>query len=48
MINGFPDLTLALVGPKVGESSRSAVGLAELHFGIPVVIEGDGEGERAV
>jgi hypothetical protein len=41
VINGFSDLILKLYGPKKGAHSRSAVGLAELPFGIPVEIEGE-------
>jgi hypothetical protein len=43
VINGFSDLILELYGPEVGAHSRSAVGLAELPFNIPVEIEGDVE-----
>ena len=43
MINGFSDLILDLFGPVVGAHSRSAVGLAELPFDIPVEIEGEVE-----
>jgi hypothetical protein len=41
VINGFSDLILDLFGPDVGAHSRSAVGLAELPFDIPVEIEGE-------
>jgi enamine deaminase RidA (YjgF/YER057c/UK114 family) len=41
VINGFSDLILELYGPDVGAHSRSAVGLAELPFDIPVEIEGE-------
>ena len=41
VINGFSDLILELYGPEVGHHSRSAVGLAELPFGIPVEIEAE-------
>ncbi|HSV53657.1 MAG TPA: RidA family protein [Burkholderiaceae bacterium] len=41
VINGFSDLILELFGPEVGAHARSAVGMAELPFGIPVEIEGD-------
>lgn len=41
VINGFSDLILELFGPEVGAHSRSAVGLAELPFDIPVEIEGE-------
>ena len=43
VINGFSDLILELFGPEVGAHARSAVGMAELPFGIPVEIEGEGE-----
>jgi hypothetical protein len=43
VINGFSDLILELFGPIVGAHSRSAVGLAELPFDIPVEIEGEVE-----
>ena len=39
VINGFSDLILELYGPVIGAHSRSAVGLAELPFNIPVEIE---------
>jgi hypothetical protein len=41
VINGFSDLILELFGPDVGAHCRSAVGLAELPFDIPVEIEGE-------
>lgn len=43
VINGFSDLILELYGPVVGAHSRSAVGMAELPFDIPVEIEGEVE-----
>lgn len=43
VMNGFSDLILQLFGPEVGAHSRSAVGLAELPFNIPVEIEGEVE-----
>jgi len=43
VVNGFSDLILELFGPDVGAHSRSAVGLAELPFNIPVEIEGEVE-----
>lgn len=43
VINGFSDLILELFGPEIGAHSRSAVGLAELPFNIPVEIEGEVE-----
>ena len=41
VINGFSDLILALYGPERGAHVRSAVGMAELPFNIPVEIEGE-------
>jgi hypothetical protein len=41
VINGFTDLIVDLFGPELGAHARSAVGLAELPFGIPVEIEGE-------
>ncbi len=41
VINGCSDLILELFGPDVGAHSRSAVGMAELPFDIPVEIEGE-------
>jgi enamine deaminase RidA (YjgF/YER057c/UK114 family) len=43
VINGFSDLILELYGPAVGAHARSAVGMAELPFDIPVEIEGEVE-----
>ena len=43
VINGFSDLILELFGPEVGAHSRSAVGMAELPWNIPVEIEGEVE-----
>jgi enamine deaminase RidA (YjgF/YER057c/UK114 family) len=43
VINGFSDLILELFGPTIGAHSRSAVGMAELPFNIPVEIEGEVE-----
>ena len=43
VINGFSDLVIELFGPEVGAHARSAVGMAELPFGIPVEIEGEVE-----
>ena len=43
VINGFSDLILELYGSEVGAHSRSAVGMAELPFDIPVEIEGEVE-----
>ena len=41
VINGFSDLILQLWGDDAGAHARSAVGMAELPFGIPVEIEGE-------
>ncbi|WPH14150.1 RidA family protein [Variovorax paradoxus] len=43
VINGFSDLVLELFGPEIGAHARSAVGMAELPFNIPVEIEGEVE-----
>jgi enamine deaminase RidA (YjgF/YER057c/UK114 family) len=43
VINGFSDVVLELFGPERGAHCRSAVGLAELPFDIPVEIEGEVE-----
>jgi enamine deaminase RidA (YjgF/YER057c/UK114 family) len=43
VINGFTDLILEVFGPERGAHARSAVGLAELPFDIPVEIEGEVE-----
>lgn len=45
VINGFSELILELFGPERGQHCRSAVGMAELPFGIPVEIEGEVEFE---
>jgi len=39
VINGFSDLILELYGADIGAHARSAVGMAELPFNIPVEIE---------
>lgn len=39
VINGFTELIVAVFGPERGAHARSAVGLAELPFRIPVEIE---------
>jgi enamine deaminase RidA (YjgF/YER057c/UK114 family) len=41
VINGCSDLILELYGPARGAHARSAVGMAELPFGIPVEIEAE-------
>lgn len=43
VINGFSDLILELYGPETGQHARSAVGLAELPWNIPVEIEAEVE-----
>ena len=43
VINGFTELIVAVFGPERGAHARSAVGLAELPFRIPVEIEGEVE-----
>ncbi|HET7036232.1 MAG TPA: RidA family protein [Thermomicrobiaceae bacterium] len=43
VINGCSELILQLYGPGAGAHARSAVGLAELPFGIPVEIEAEVE-----
>lgn len=43
VINGCSDLILALWGAEAGAHARSAVGMAELPFGIPVEIEAEVE-----
>jgi len=46
VINGFSDLILELYGNEIGQHARSAVGMAELPFGIPVEIEAEVEISR--
>lgn len=41
VINGLTDLIVEVFGPSVGSHARSAVGMAELPFNIPVEIEGE-------
>ena len=43
VINGCSDLILQLWGGEAGAHARSAVGMAELPFGIPVEIEAEVE-----
>ncbi len=43
VINGFSDLILEIFGHEIGAHARSAVGMAELPFDIPVEIEGEVE-----
>jgi enamine deaminase RidA (YjgF/YER057c/UK114 family) len=46
VINGFTDLILQVFGAETGAHARSAVGMAELPFNIPVEIEGEVELHR--
>lgn len=39
VINGFTDLVLAVWGPEAGRHARSAIGAAQLPFGVPVEVE---------
>jgi enamine deaminase RidA (YjgF/YER057c/UK114 family) len=41
VINGFSDLIVELFGAEAGAHARSAVGMAELPFNIPVEVEGE-------
>jgi enamine deaminase RidA (YjgF/YER057c/UK114 family) len=41
VINGFSDLILEVFGPEVGGHARSAIGVAELPWGIPVEVEAE-------
>ena len=41
VINGFTDLIVSVFGPDRGAHARSAIGVAELPFRIPVEIEGE-------
>jgi enamine deaminase RidA (YjgF/YER057c/UK114 family) len=43
VINGFTDLIMEVYGPQRGLHARSAVGMAQLPFDIPVEIEGEVE-----
>jgi enamine deaminase RidA (YjgF/YER057c/UK114 family) len=43
VINGCSDLILELYGPQRGAHARSAVGMAELPFDVPVEIEAEVE-----
>jgi enamine deaminase RidA (YjgF/YER057c/UK114 family) len=45
VMNGFSELILELFGPDRGAHSRSAVGMAELPFDLPVEIEAEIEVE---
>jgi enamine deaminase RidA (YjgF/YER057c/UK114 family) len=41
VINGFTDLIVDVFGAEAGAHARSAVGMAELPFDIPVEVEGE-------
>jgi enamine deaminase RidA (YjgF/YER057c/UK114 family) len=41
VINGFSDLILDVYGPEVGAHARSAIGVAELPFGMLVEVEAE-------
>lgn len=41
VINGFTDLVVEVFGQDAGAHARSAVGMAELPFDIPVEVEGE-------
>ena len=41
VVNGFSDLIIEVWGREAGRHGRSAVGVAELPFGIPVEIEAE-------
>jgi enamine deaminase RidA (YjgF/YER057c/UK114 family) len=43
VINGFSDLIIKIWGEEAGKHARSAVGMAELPFNIPVEIEAEVE-----
>ena len=43
VINGFTDLIIEVFGAERGVHARSAVGLAELPFNLPVEVEGEVE-----
>ena len=43
VVNGFSELLLEVFGPEIGLHSRSAIGVAELPFGVPVEIEAEVE-----
>lgn len=45
VINGASDLILELYGQQAGQHARSAVGMAELPFNLPVEIEAEVEVE---
>ena len=39
VINGFSNQLLSIFGPNIGSHSRSAIGVSELPFSVPVEIE---------
>ena len=39
VLNGFSDLMVEVFGEAIGKHARSAVGMAELPFNIPIEIE---------
>jgi len=41
VINGFSDLVIEVWGKEAGRHGRSAIGVAELPFGIPVEVEAE-------
>jgi enamine deaminase RidA (YjgF/YER057c/UK114 family) len=41
VINGFTDLVIEVFGPDKGAHARSAVGMAELPFNMPVEVEAE-------
>lgn len=41
VVNGCSELILEVFGAEIGAHARSAVGLAELPFGVPVEVEGE-------
>ena len=41
VVNGFSETILEVFGPEIGLHSRSAVGMAELPYGVPVEIEAE-------
>lgn len=43
VMNGFSELIVELFGPERGAHARSAIGVAELPFGVPVEVEAEVE-----
>jgi hypothetical protein len=41
VVNGFSELGLEVFGTQRGAQARSAVGMAELPFGVPLEIEAE-------